>query len=113
MPDSASTANVFLDTEVFDGQGLNFSTSNLARLTRLAMAGNVRLFSTVVTVGEIKAHLHEHAVKFYSQMSTAKKLSGMVLKALPPETLASWEGVDPESLERSFQDDFAAFLKKS
>ena len=72
MPDTAVTPNVFLDTEVFDQQGLDFKSRNFVRLIYLATAGKVKLFLTTVTEKEIKRHLDDHATKAFKQISKSR-----------------------------------------
>ncbi len=53
MADSAVTPYVFLDTEVFRAHQLDFQSTNIRRLVRLAVEGPVRLLQTAVTKGEV------------------------------------------------------------
>ena len=73
MPDNALTPNVFIDTEVFDAQGLDFASANFIRLTRLAMAGKIKLFLTTITQKEIDRHIGEHATKAFKQLSDYRR----------------------------------------
>jgi hypothetical protein len=109
MPDSAITPNVFLDTEVFDGQGLDFASPNFMRLIRLATAGTVKLFLTTVTREEIKRHLDEHATKAFKQMSDYRRASRIVKKMLPPDMLATLGTADEGAIRNDLHRDFTVF----
>jgi len=51
------TTNVFIDTQVFDAQNLNFESTVFKELSRLARDGRVKVFLTTVTESEILAHI--------------------------------------------------------
>lgn len=53
------TKNVFIDTESFDAANLNFESTALKELVRLAQADFVKVFLTTVTQAEIEAHIAE------------------------------------------------------
>ena len=110
MADNAVTPNVFLDTEVFDGQGLNFTSPNFIRLIRLATAGKVKLFLTTVTREEIKRHLDAHAKKAFRQISDYRRASRVVKKLLPPETTAALAAADVEAIRDDLHKDFTTFI---
>jgi hypothetical protein len=110
MPDNAVTPNVFIDTEVFDSQGLDFASPNFMRLIRLATAGEVKLFLTTVTREEIKRHLDEHATKAFKQMGDYRRASRIVKKMLPPEALAALGTADEGAIRHDLHRDFTAFI---
>ena len=113
MPDSAITPNVFIDTEVFDAQGLDFTSPNFKRLIRLAAADKVKLFLTTVTRGEINRHLDEHAKKAFKQISDYRRAMRIVKKVIPPETIAALETIDVEAFRNDLNKDFMTFLEKT
>lgn len=110
MPDSALTPNVFIDTEVFDRQGLNFASPNFMRLIRLATGDKVKLFLTTVTQEEIKRHLDEHATRAFKQISDCRRALRIVKRMLPPQTIAALEAVDEGAIRTYLHRDFTAFI---
>lgn len=110
MPDSAATPNVFLDTEVFDSHQLDFTSPNLRRLVRLAVAGNVHLLLTTVTVAEVKAHLDKHAKEAFKQVKNYRRISPIVKKMLPPEAQEAFASADEETFRTKLHGEFDRFL---
>jgi hypothetical protein len=112
MPDSAVTSKVFIDTEVFDAQGLDFGSPNIVRLVRLAAAHKVQIFLTTVTVKEIERHLDEHAVKAFKQLQDYRRASHIVKKVLPAETAVALSDANLESIRSHLRNDFEAFVRE-
>jgi hypothetical protein len=73
------TRNVFIDTESFDAANLNFDSTPLIELIRLAQADFIRVFLTTITVGEVRAHISERIHEGSQNLKRFRK-EGRILK---------------------------------
>lgn len=64
---SAETTFVFLDTQVFKDQDLDFSSRNLRRFIRLAEVGELHHVQTYITEREIRKHITSQADEAFRQ----------------------------------------------
>jgi hypothetical protein len=63
MPDRFETKHIFLDTEVFKGQGFNYESAVLERLAKLVESKEVVIHLTSVTVNEVKSNIKKDVVE--------------------------------------------------
>lgn len=108
------TQHVFLDTEVFDHNNLNFGSASLLKLIELAQQGIVVVHLTTVTVREIEAHIVSNVTevisslrKFYERQRSVKfvsSLPGSPFQPIPRD-------YDPEPLKQSGLTLFEQFRK--
>jgi hypothetical protein len=67
------TKNVFIDTQVFDAAKLNFGSTAIRELVKLADAKFIRVFLTSITAAEIRAHITERIHEASAQLKRLRK----------------------------------------
>jgi|ERR1041384_876 uncharacterized short protein YbdD (DUF466 family) len=72
MPDTFETKHVFLDTEVFKGQGFNYQSQVLERLAQLAESREVVIHLTSITVNEVKANIKQDVAEGLTALKQLK-----------------------------------------
>jgi len=110
MRDKAQTRNVSLDTEVFRGQGHNFSSPLLKTLIRLAVDDFVQLLLTSVTEKEVRKQLGELANAEFKQLKEFRRACRFA-RSLLPSALDSLDKLDKEAMRKAAHAEFDAFLK--
>jgi hypothetical protein len=103
------TKNVFLDSSAIIGQNLDFSSPSLARLTGLALAREVSVFTTSIVIAEVEAKLRER-IREAQQEFVKLTAKHPVLKIVPDELIqALLTPIDSEKAEREFVDRYRRF----
>jgi hypothetical protein len=75
--------NVFIDTEVFEASNLNFHSTHLSELVRLAQKDFIKILLTTITVGEIHAHIVEKINEAAAKLKKLRSEEGRILQNLP------------------------------
>ena len=65
--------NVFLDTQFFDSNQMDFANKTFEVLRLNVAAGHIRVFSTAVTQREVERHVRERATKAHEKLETLRK----------------------------------------
>jgi hypothetical protein len=104
------TKFVFLDTQVFDQHHLDFQSPKLMRLRRLAMAEELSLIETDVTISEVRSHIPDSAHKTVKQISDFDKLTRIAKEVISQEDAQGVKKVPEEAVVQRLQEDLAKFL---
>ncbi len=110
LSDDFETENVFLDTEVFESAGRDFSAKAMRRLIELIESGVLRLYLTSVTVAEIRSHLDADLKDSLKALSNYKRYSKLLKRIIPTPNL---ENEDEGNLRAELHAEFDAFIKES
>lgn len=102
--------NVFLDTEVFESAGRDFSAKPMRRLIDLIESGVLRLYLTSVTVAEIQSHLDADLRESLKALHNYKRYSKLLKRIIPTPNL---EIEDEGNLRAELHAEFDAFIKES
>jgi PIN domain len=113
MPDSNQTKNVFLDTEIFDHHQLDFGSPNVRRLARLAAAGVLKLFFTVVTEKEIRRHIDKKAADIIKSVKNYRRIGRIANKYIPAELIQALESINEEMVRTGLHTEFDDFLTET
>ena len=105
MSDTATTPNVFVDTEVFDHHSRDFDSANLRILRRLASSGTIKLVLTTITEHEVRSHIDADAKDAFKHLQTTSRA---IKRVLPDPKL---EPHDEEAIRKDLQKDFDDFIK--
>ena len=108
MSDTATTPNVFVDTEVFDHHSRDFDSANFRILRRLASSGAIRLLLTTITEHEVRSHIDADARDAFKRLQNYKRMSRAIKRVLPDPKL---EPHDEEVIRKDLQKDFDHFIK--
>jgi hypothetical protein len=65
--------NVFLDTQFFDSNQMDFANKTFEVLRLNVAAGHIHVFSTLVTQREVERHVRERAAKAHEKLDTVRK----------------------------------------
>jgi hypothetical protein len=65
--------NVFLDTQFFDSNQMDFANKTFEVLRLNVAAGHIHVFSTSVTQREVESHVRERAAKVQEKLETVRK----------------------------------------
>jgi hypothetical protein len=65
--------NVFLDTQFFDSNQMDFANKTFEVLRLNVAAGHIHVFSTSVTQREVERHVRERAAKAHEKLDAARK----------------------------------------
>jgi hypothetical protein len=100
---------VFLDTDVFDKHGRDFSCKSFCRLIRLVDANELELFLTTVNEQEIRSHLDKDARDAFKSLHNYRRASKFIKRVLPdPQFTAE----DELPYRKKVQSEFDAFLER-
>ena len=110
MPDSNQTNRVFLDTEIFDHHQYDFQSPNIRRFARLAAAGVLQVYSTLITDKEIRRHLDEKVGEIMKSVKNYKRIGRIVGKYIPQDAIKALEAVDEETVRTGLYADYDSFL---
>jgi PIN domain len=108
-----TTRNVFIDTEAFDSASLNFGSTALQELTKLAQAGKIHVFLTSVTVGEINEHIGAATRQAAKAVKEFRRQAPVLygLAGLPFHSIFKGKGLDVAHVEKQLHERFGKFLK--
>jgi hypothetical protein len=108
MAKTKLTDIVCLDTEVFDGNGLNLETTNLRILRKLSIAGSVSIVLTEINYREIQAHFRQRAKDIFDALKKVGKLahSKVQFPSLPVEVFGSLNSAAIEDEAAKLFDEF-------
>jgi hypothetical protein len=76
--------NVFLDTQFFDSNQLDFFNKTFEVLRSNVAAGQIHVFSTEVTYREVQKHVRERAAKVHEKLESVRKDSLIRHVTQPP-----------------------------
>src|ERR1700693_5759979 len=65
--------NVFLDTQFFDSNQMDFANKTFEVLRLNVAAGHIHVFSTSVTQREVERHVRERAAKAHDKLEALRK----------------------------------------
>jgi PIN domain-containing protein len=105
------TKNVFLDSSVFIGQNLDFTSESMSRLAELALADEARVFTTPIVIREVNAKFRERirdAATAFAKVVTEHP----VLKIVPDDPVqALLRPIDVSQAARDFDARYRRFRK--
>jgi hypothetical protein len=102
------TECVCLDTEVFDGEGLNLESTSFTLFKKLCLSGDVKLVITEINYREIRSHFKERAKEIYNRIRDVGRLahSNAQYPSLPKEVFS---GLNLAAIEKNAETLFDSF----
>lgn len=103
--------NLFLDTQVFDRHGMDLEHPNFKTLAAHVANGDVRMFSTTVTVGEIGNHFMRRAEEAHEALRSIKNKHPIVLCVKKPPVSDVFDKNKLKKIGDEMRDELLAQLK--
>jgi hypothetical protein len=105
------TRNVFLDAEPFRSGGFNYRSTPFKTLIELAAAGEVRVFTTDITVREVTALIRENVQNAFRAQKAFNKQAYILRNCKSALAQDRFKPLDPKSVEKELVTQFEQFLK--
>lgn len=111
--DQLKTRYIFIDTSIFVAANFHYQSSTFRQLVVLARESYLFVHLTPITIGEVKANIHERVEAAHRAVQKCKK-EAMVLRHLPGNTYKGlFIDFDAAVVEQSLVQTFEKFISES
>lgn len=111
--DQLETRHIFIDTSIFVGANFHYQSSTFRQLITLARESYLFVYLTPITIGEVKANIHDRVESAHRAVQKCKK-EAMVLRHLPDDTYKGFFiDFDVKAVEESLIQQFEKFISEA
>jgi len=104
--------NVFLDTEVFISNNFRYLKDNLSRLTLFVQENRISLYSTQVTIEEVKANIEEAIIKAEKAIYLFRKEARILYNCQSPSFQCVFKKFDLDITKSELITQFERYINK-
>lgn len=111
--DQLETRHIFIDTSIFIAANFHYQSSTFRQLITLARESYLFVYLTPITIGEVKANIHDRVESAHRAVQKCKK-EAMVLRHVPGDTYKGlFIDFDVKAVEESLIQQFEKFISEA
>jgi hypothetical protein len=103
--------NIFLDTQVFVGNNFDYSNRNFLQLASFVRENRISLYTTSITVDEVKANILENVGRAKSAVKSIRDTAKILRNCQAPSFSIIWDRFDSEAISSVLITQFEDYIR--
>jgi predicted nucleic acid-binding protein len=104
-------SNVFIDTSIFISKNYHFEGNDFQSLIRLSKEDKINVFTTNITLQEIRSHLAEDTEKAIQEIQKTRNKAKILRNFIELPLGGIFEDIDPNLYKDKLREKFETFIK--